>query len=74
VQQQARHFAGGVEDEGVRARQMRLEHAERAGVDLGEQPSCDRSLQISEVVLVIQLRRRRTRSIAVLSPIWQPMA
>jgi hypothetical protein len=53
---------------------MRLEHAERAGVDLGEQPSCDRSLQISEVVLVIQLRRRRTRSIAVLSPIWQPMA
>ncbi|MCY1414021.1 hypothetical protein D9M71_294600 [compost metagenome] len=56
VQQQPRHFAGGVENEGIRPRQMGLENAESAGVDLGEQPQLRQvAANQREVVLFIQL-------------------
>ncbi|MCY1450269.1 hypothetical protein D9M71_670620 [compost metagenome] len=38
MQQQARDFTGGIEDEGVGPWKMSLENAEGARVDLGEQP------------------------------------
>ncbi|RMV98724.1 hypothetical protein ALP00_200145 [Pseudomonas coronafaciens pv. porri] len=56
MQQQARHFAGGVENEGVRARRVGLEQAEGAGVDLGEQPQLRQvAADQRKVVLVVQL-------------------
>jgi len=56
MQQQARHFAGGVENKGVRPRRVSLEQAEGAGVDLGEQAQLGQvAADQREVVLVVQL-------------------
>jgi len=56
VQQQARHFAGGVENKGVGPRRVGLEQAEGAGVDLGEQAQLRQvAADQREVVLVVQL-------------------
>ncbi|EPN16627.1 hypothetical protein A259_13665 [Pseudomonas syringae pv. actinidiae ICMP 19070] len=56
VQNQARHFAGGIKNKGVRPWRVRLERTERAGVDLGKQPQLRQvAAHQGEVVLVVQL-------------------
>ncbi|MNV39064.1 hypothetical protein D3C71_1306290 [compost metagenome] len=55
MQQQPRDFAGGVQNKGIRPRQMSLENAEGAGVDLGEQAQLRQvATDQREIVLVVQ--------------------
>lgn len=56
MHQQPRYLAGGIENEGIRPRNVRFEQAERRRIDLGEQPHLRQvAAQQREVVLLVQL-------------------